>query len=168
VTMRPARIVCVLALGAGLAAGVGCGSDNGTIPSGQAQQLRDRLDGVRAAIDAGKCDDAAREVAAVRSEVDTLDVPAALRRNFREGLRKLDGATTRDCETAQPNTTTTPPTTVTETIPTQETATTEPPATTPTTTTPTTTQPPPETATTEPPTGGVPPGEEQGDGDLQK
>jgi hypothetical protein len=156
-TMRPARLLSVPALAAGLALGAGCGS-SGTIDSGDARQLQDGLDGVRSAIDAGKCGNARARVATLRAEVSTLSVPTRLRRNLAEGIAKLDSATGRDCTTATTTqtTATTTQTTTTETVPTAttETTTTAPPT---TTTPPTATAEPPPTATIEPPTGGVSP-----------
>jgi hypothetical protein len=164
--MRPARPLIVLALAAGLAVGAGCGSGDGTIPAGDAQQLRDGLERVRAAIEAGDCTEAEAQVTTVRSEIGALDVPARLRRNLAEGARKLDAAAGTDCKTATtPTQTTETQTTETQTVtvPTTETTTTAPP-TTDTTTTPTTPTTEP-TTTIVPPTGGVSPGDEQGNGD---
>jgi hypothetical protein len=160
-TMLPARLVCVLALAAGVALGVGCGSDGGTIASGDARGLRDDLDRVRESIDAGKCDQAQSEVAVVRRRVEQLDVPQRLRRNFATGVAKLGTAAGRDCEDAPTQTVAPPPPpppaqtteTNTETTAPPETATTEPPTTLP-----------PETQTTEPPTGGAPPEPDQNGG----
>lgn len=163
------RLACMLALLAGVAAGVGCGS-SGTIPSGDARQLSSGLDRVGAAIDEGDCTTANSEIEQLRSEVSAIDVPTRLRNNLDEGLRKLDAAAASECKTAdKPQTTETATVeTTTVTVPTQETATTTPPTTTtPTTTTTTPTTPTvPTTTTTEPPTGGVPPGDEDG-GELE-
>ncbi len=162
-TMRPAPLLCALALCAGVAVGVGCG-DEGTIPSSRAQDLQQRLDQVRADIEGGSCDAASDHVAALRNAVDGLDVPSALRGNLRDGVDKLATAAADQCQdaTTETQTTETPTTpTVTETAPTDTVTETIPTDTTPTNTTPTV---PSETTPTDP-TGGVQPEEQQGDGE---
>ncbi len=157
-TMRPARLLCMLALVAGLAVGAGCGSDSGTIDPTAAQGLKDGLEDVRAAVADGDCPRVRSSVESVRSKVTNLDAPARLKSNLREGLGNLSSAAGNECEDAAQQQETTTVETTTVTVPTETTETTTTPTETiPTQTTPTVPTTPTDTTTTEPPTGGVTP-----------
>lgn len=179
-TMRATLIALLAALLGFAAAGlVACGGEpRGGIEPGRAEDLKDRLQAVRSAVEDGKCERAAAALVRLRADVDR--VPPTVRKRLRErlddGVRALNREAPDECADAASKTKTT-------TTPTIETPTEAPPESTPapaptptqeTTSEETAPTPPPEPVEpTTPPvaptvpdgTGGISPdGESKGDG----
>jgi hypothetical protein len=167
-TMRlPISMMLALVLGVACSMLVACGGSTktiGLIPGDRADKINTDLDRIRAAVDAGKCAEAARALRGLQFQLGRLPgtTDPRLRARLEVGVANLAHRIPADC-TANTTTTTTTPTvttqTQTETVPTQTVTTPPPtqtqttPATTPTETTPTTTTPP--TTTTGGPGGGA-------------
>ncbi len=145
-TLRNSLLMCAFAL-----ALAGCGSDDGTIPPGDADNLLNQIDAVRDAVQEGDCDLAQSHAEELISQVDELpndvdpEVAGALTKaaaNLDDlaanpdqctetGASGIPGAqpteTTDTTETVEPETTTTETTTTDEEPPEEETTTIEPP-----------------------------------------
>ena len=85
----------------------GCGSDDGTIPEGNAENLLNRVDAIDSHVDQGDCGEAAAQAEGFREDVDAL--PAEVDDEVKEGLREsasqLATLTSSDCEETDENTT---------------------------------------------------------------
>jgi hypothetical protein len=165
VRSRPAQalpylLAFVLGLGAAGLAACGNKTNPAMIPAANASELKDHLDDVHAAIDNEDCGEAARAVAQVRADLESLPSGTSqrLQARLKEGVDALDKQAAEEC---QPTATTDTATQTTATITTETTTTavttateTAPAETTTTDTTPTETV-PAETTTTDtvPPEG---------------
>jgi hypothetical protein len=137
------RVALALALGAGAALLVACGSSGkGLIPAASGGPLQSDIEAVDQAAQEGNGSCSATEAALLKTEQDFAGLPSSidsgLRNNLRQGIENLHKVALALCTQplAQTTTTTTPSTTTT----------TAPPTT--TTTPPTTTTAPPSTTTT--------------------
>jgi hypothetical protein len=160
-------LLVALALGAGSAALLGCGSSDNPhlLSQARADRISQSLDEVRAAVHEHNCGGVSSALRRLQSQIDTLpnDTDPGLRDRLKQGATSLEGQAVKEC--AQTETTpTVTETTQTETTPTEttqtETQTTQTQTTqTQTTTTPTTTTTIPTTppTATEPGNGGATP-----------
>jgi hypothetical protein len=103
-SVRVLAVVAATALGG--VAQTGCGSDEGgLLPRAGAGDLQADLDAVRAALEAGRCEDARSALSEVRGDLVNLpdSVDADLRARLQEGVDNLDQRVADACgESAQP------------------------------------------------------------------
>jgi hypothetical protein len=127
------KAVLAAGLGFTVSAVVGCGSGGNLLSSDQATQLRAQLRLASAALSAGECGSAERDISSFQKQVDDLgSVNQTLVNNLQAGATKVERLATNEC--AGSTTTSTPP-------PKPKPTHTTPPKTTPTVTTVTETQP---------------------------
>jgi hypothetical protein len=156
VIVRVLPYLLAFALGLGAAGLAACGSktNEAMLPADNAEELKNHLDDVLAAISSEDCDEAERSIAQVEADLRSLPSGTSVRlqERLQQGVDTLKGQAADECVGETETATTQTETTVTETVPT---ITTTPPPTTPTetTTTPPITTP---TETTPPPIETVP------------
>jgi hypothetical protein len=78
----------------------GCGSDDGTIPQGNADILVNRLDAIEANVDQGQCDGAADQAEAFKGDVNELPAPVddEVKHGLQEAADQLVNLAANDCE----------------------------------------------------------------------